>query len=685
MRGWRFRAVVACAVASLSAAAFGEAECDGWGDFRGIRVEGQLMKFATSVRAVSPDWKAMAFTATEEVANPRWSRMGNVQSCTGSILFPTDPPRSFSLNFRQTIEDVGPDTAKVTVDATANKDLNLAGVYYFLNLPAADYIGGSARLLDPETPGAAPAPVALDAKLPEGQKKYLTASAKGVRLESKRRTIEVRLDAPTEFVVQPDKFIDTDLAMQEGLRLARDPVKDELVAVYFPLGTGNLARGQTVHLTFTIKAGEEIDKAPVKLTLDAGHPGAPFVGVGGNFRLQSPADPAHVAYNLDNLRVAWGRVAMPLGQWQPREDAEGGPPAGMALNPQIAQQMEMARTLAQKKIPLIISIWNVPDWAMLPARPALMGRPFNIPARQVRPEKWDAVYQSIISYLVYLKKNYQVEPALLSLNECDLGIDVIQTPEEHAKFIRELGAKMAAEGLVTRMLLADACSPHGVKFVDAAMKDPEAIKYIGGISFHSWHDGTPEEYAVWGQNAKKLNVPLFVAEGGTDSDAYRYPPIFQEPWFALYEIDTYVQICNLAQPTSILHWQLTENYSILTGGGRGGQPLAPGRRFFQLKQLNLTPQSAPSVPISSDSPTVSACAYDDPAKGLFAAHLINNGATRQTTIVGLPTSIQALQLYVTDAKRGMELAAHATVADGIATFTLDAQSMTTVTGLTQRF
>ena len=77
---------------------------------------------------------------------------------------------------------------------------------------------------------------------------------------------------------------------------------------------------------FTIKATGKVDKSPAKLAIDWSQPGRQFDGMGGNFRIQSPADAAQIQYNLDHLRVAWGRVAMPLDRWQPDEDADPGPP-----------------------------------------------------------------------------------------------------------------------------------------------------------------------------------------------------------------------------------------------------------------------------------------------------------------------------------------------------------------------
>ena len=79
--------------------------------------------------------------------------------------------------------------------------------------------------------------------------------------------------------------------------------------------------------------------------------------MGGNFRLQSPLDERQIAYNLDHLRVAWARVAMPLDLWWPNEteDALAKASAG-DIDSAVRGAMQMAGTLARKQVPLIISV-----------------------------------------------------------------------------------------------------------------------------------------------------------------------------------------------------------------------------------------------------------------------------------------------------------------------------------------
>ena len=54
---------------------------------------------------------------------------------------------------------------------------------------------------------------------------------------------------------------------------------------------------------------------------------------------------------------------------------------------------------------------------------------------------------------------------------------------------------------------------------------PKPAKYIGAVSFHSWNSGTTEQYTHFSQAARKLDVPLLVAEGGLDPSAHQYRSI----------------------------------------------------------------------------------------------------------------------------------------------------------------
>jgi O-glycosyl hydrolase len=351
---------------------------------------------------------------------------------------------------------------------------------------------------------------------------------------------------------------------------------------------------------------------------------------------------------------------MPWSMWQPEENSD---PVGTArsgkLNQHVHESMLMAGELAKRGIPIIISDWAPPEWAVIKD-------PRNRRGLRLNPEKNDKIYKSLADYLFYLKQNYGAEPALFSFNESDIGINVLQTATEHAEFIKGFGAYLASRNISTRLLLGDNSDATTFDFILPALNDPETHKYIGAVSFHSWRGCDDATLRKWAEAAKQLNVPLIVAEGSTDAAAYTYPEIFFEQTFALYELNLYIRICALCQPLSILQWQLTSDYSVMTGSGiyRTRGELRPTRRFWNLRQLASTPEEAFSLPCSSGKEEVNCAAFGNIARGEYAVHIINNGAERFADIKGLPGSVNELYVYVTDNSRGMVNTGTVTVSDG---------------------
>jgi hypothetical protein len=455
--------------------------------------------------------------------------------------------------------------------------------------------------------------------------------------------------------------------------------------VFFALLSGAAKKNQTAQNVFTLKAAGEVDRSPVALELDPSRPGQVFDGLGGNFRLQNPkTDPQVIAYNLENMRVAWGRVEMPWQYWHPEENVDPVEAARAGnLHQRVQAAMEMAQRLAQRGMPVIVSAWSAPAWAIIgDPRDAFRPQPGGLRGYPLNPGKMAKIYESIGAYLHYLKERFGVEALAFSFNESDLGINVRQTPAEHAEFIKGLGAHLAALGLATKLLLGDTSDAWPIDFIKPAMADLESVKYTAAVSFHSWRGCTDELLAQWRAAARALNVPLLVGEGSTDAAAWTYPQIFDESSFALHEINLYTRICALSQPKSILQWQLTADYSLLVGGGIFGneEQLRPTQRFWNLKQLAATPAGSFALPISCDNPNVTSAAFGNIAAVDYAVHLVNNGASRAATLSGLPAGLKELRLYVTDSERGMEEGKRVPVVNGKTQFTLDAVSFTTLLG-----
>lgn len=245
------------------------------------------------------------------------------------------------------------------------------------------------------------------------------------------------------------------------------------------------------------------------------------------------------------------------------------------------------------------------------------------------------------------------------------------TPEEHRDFIKEFGQYLAERGLKTLMLLGDNSDATTFDFILPTLADASAHKYVGAISFHSWRGCDDATLAKWADASRQINVPLIVGEGSTDAAAWRYPGIFNETTFALYEINLYTRHCALCQPVSILQWQLTSDYSLLWGDGIYGSegPLRPTQRFFNIKQLSMTPadvfampaeatlgsaEGAPSLTGKAGGEDITVAAFTKPATGESAVHIVNNGGASKAHITGLPASAATALVYVTNARQHAE-------------------------------
>ena len=380
------------------------------------------------------------------------------------------------------------------------------------------------------------------------------------------------------------------------------------------------------------------------IVLDLSKPGSRFAGFGGNFRIQNPKkDPEVIDYCLKNMRVAMGRVEFPWTSWD-----KGGKD-----DPHVVESARMAARLKAAGMPLVVSCWFPPEWALVPGQQRRRG---GVAALRLDATKKDSIYESMISYLHFLKNDYGVEADYFSFNESDIGIDVLHTPQEHCDFIKSFGAALARHHLPTKMLLGDNSDATTIDFIQPALKDKDAHKYIGAVSFHSWRGCDDATLRRWHDAAQNINVPLIVGEGSTDAAAWRYPAIFKEPTFALYEINLYMRLCAICQPLSILQWQLTADYSLLQGNGILGDDgaLRPTQRFHNLRQLAMTPADAFSVPLAADKENVTTAAFYNKARGEGALHVVNNGAACKAEISGLPASVSRAVVFVTNASQNAE-------------------------------
>ncbi len=622
--------------------AYSQAEVQPWGNITGIRKSGQLFEFESSLRIING--KNRTYATAKERQHPHYKRDGDKQIITTNID---------SVYFKETVQDLSAGKIKVTLNMDAHADMDLKGVYFCINLPAEPFTPGRLRFSG----------VKDSLKNYAGIGGNYADTAKGFEINSPARRFKIQFDAPALVKYSADTA--------KG--------KHDLL-LYIALKLNGLHKGDTVQQVFTIKTSGEIDKAPVSMVLNTDTKGRAFDGLGGNFRLQNPkGDLQVIDYCLKNLRVAYSRVEMPWRFWQPNKDVDPTLSADSGkLHPAVKKAMEMAHRLDSMGIPVILSAWFPPAWA---AEGKLNMRPVNgIWGNSLNKDNMEVIYKSIADYILYLKNKYGVEVKLFSFNESDIGINVRVTAQEHDDFIKGCGAYFASRGLNTKMLLGDNSDATTYRFIYPALNDPAAAPYIGAISFHSWRGWDTETLKKWADAATQLKVPLIVGEGSIDAAAWNYPDIFQEQTYALEEINLYTRLLAICQPESILQWQLTSDYSPLIGGGIFGnnEPLHPGQRFWNLKQLSITPKGLFAMPINCNRPNISCAALGDNDKKVYAIHLVNNGTKRKVTLTGLPARVKQLQVYTTSKKLSMKNEGVIKVENGSAQFKLPATSYTTL-------
>lgn len=574
---------------SLSLPVSAQTEVMAWSNITGVRVDGELMDFesAFAVGTLNGD---MEITGKEKQARPRYHRDGNMQETFTGMR---------GVEFHQRVTDKGKGLVEIAVEVSSDTTLN-QGAYYRIALTPENYADAKVR-----------------------------TSGKRVKITSANRELTFNLNKSFKATVEKE---------------------DGNTVIYIQL-MPSLKKGGKLSCTMELQASGQIDHNDANITLDLGNPGNLFTGFGGNFRLQNPkADPQVIDYCLENLRVAYGRVEFPWRLWHPEEgtdpiaEAESG-----KLNERVEQSLLMAQRLKAMGMPVILSCWFPPAWAIDGGSESYK-RNGGVIAYRLDPEKKEQIYKSMADYLVYAKRHYGVEFSMFSFNESDLGIDVLHTPQEHADFIKEFGAYLAKLNLPTRMLLGDNSDATTFDFILPALNDETTHKYIGAVSFHSWRGCDDATLHKWAGAARALNVPLLVGEGSTDAAAHRYAEIFNESTFALYEINLYVRICAICQPLSILQWQLTSDYSLLWGGGIYGSqgPLHPTQRFFNIKQLASTPADALAIPVDCSKKNVNCAAFGNYARGEYAVHMVNNGAACKAVIQGLPAGVSQCKVWTTN-------------------------------------
>ena len=636
------------------------AQTDRVGRIQALDLEGDPVAIRTNLRIPLAGWRSLPDLS--RARDIKALRESGKRVWTGRI----EVEKGKWYRFRQVLsEEKG--TVRLALRVIAEGDVKTEGVFFWLTLPVSVFAGGACEL----TRGGAAVESAAMPRTRPARRHFASANATGAAIsgpEGKPR-LEVSLDQACSVVVQDN-------------REWNSPTYSAFVR--FP--ARQLAKGQTTALEVRLKLTGEADHSPASLVLDATKARYRLDGIGGNycFGIESPV--SH--YTLDNLRVAWARTEMTPPEWEPRNDngspdetnwdfLKGHDKPGTNLR----REFLLAQKIQKKGIPYSITIWHLPEW--LYEKPRSDGQRPN--RRRVAPGKWPELLECIGTYLVYAKEQYGVEPGLFSFNEPGIGCRVLFTAEEHREAIKRIGAHFHKLGLKTRMLLGDVTGARRAHaYVEPAAKDPEAMRYVGALAFHSWGGASPEKYAAWADLADRLKLPLLVAELGVDAGAWR-GRAYRTFQYGLREVRMYQEILLHARPRGTMQWEFTSDYGIVdtprVPGGREVK-LVPTVRFWFVKHFcDLTPPGASALATSSDNPKVlfTAFAARLDEGHVHTLHIANFGAARPATIKGVPAGIERLRAVRTSESESFKELTPVAVENGVARATLARQSLLTLT------
>ncbi len=402
---------------------------------------------------------------------------------------------------------------------------------------------------------------------------------------------------------------------------------------------GNLPAGTEGRFEVEITTESQPDSTPAALAIDTSLPRYRFQGFGGNycFQLESPI----TEYTLSNLTSRWARAEMSLALWNgPASDQPGT---------RLHAELELMRGMHARGIPYVASVWHLPE--------GLSDR-----------------IGHITSYLLHARERYGVEPDLFSFNEPDLGIHVLFTPEEHRLLLRDLGARLAQLGLKTELLLGDVSNPRNtLAYLQPALADPDAMRHVGAVAFHSWGSTPAAQYNEWASLAERLGLPLLITELGADPEAYQ-GRAYDSYDYGLVELRQFHELLQHARPHAAIYWEFTADYALCRLAE--GVP-EPTGRFWLLKHFTcLTPPGAEVLATASSHSDVLLTAFRK--DGAYALHIANLTAARIATVTGLPPEILNWRAVLTTETQGFEEQPPLTTSNGSLALSLPPRSLLTL-------
>ena len=394
---------------SLSGAAYCQvAVTDALGRLIGLRIKGKSVPMSTDLRISlrNPDGEF----GLQDAKDVEVTHKDGASTWRGSIELAPGKRCRFEESLRE-----GNGAANLSVQVTAEADVESEGVYVWLDVPVDAFAGGLAETFR----GGAPTEEAWTtlSKYEPVRAHYQTADRQWTLLRAGAADRIVLTDAEESTRLEAK----LDRSVPVVVRDTRE-TKGTTYSCRILLAP-KLRAGQTAALQITLKPTEQPGRSLVNLSVNPKNVLYRLDGFGGNYCF-NPGTPV-TKYTLDHLESGWARTEMSLHHWVLEQGKvtpakidwdylEAQDKAGSPLH----HEFLTAQQVQRKGIPFVITVWDIPKWLYAdPEKPSYVAK-----------DKWPELAAQIGSYLVYAKRKYGVEPDLFSFNEPNAGIRVKMSP-----------------------------------------------------------------------------------------------------------------------------------------------------------------------------------------------------------------------------------------------------------------
>ncbi|MBC7807804.1 MAG: hypothetical protein H7145_16850 [Akkermansiaceae bacterium] len=310
---------------------------------------------------------------------------------------------------------------------------------------------------------------------------------------------------------------------------------------------GSIGQGAAQETTRTVRVF--IDRKATRQVITA---------FGGNFAISRfgdrDAQDSVGGHVLKNMPIGHARVGIPLKTFiKPSGDNYD---AGHTSVKDVFRLMETLRDL---KIPLVASVWDVPDFCVT--------NPEETNGRRIAPDKRDKVIAAITEWVRLARERHGLTVPYVSFSQADTGYSLLVPPEEARYFITRGGAALQRIGFPTKWLLGDTSNGESLApYITTIMADKSVVPYLGPVSFHGWDSLTaPDDaYRAIAKAARLYRKPVWCLEAGYDAQLSKSDLSVWNTWDnALKLAQSYARCLTLAEASVMDYWQYQNDFPIL--------------------------------------------------------------------------------------------------------------------------